>query len=82
MSDMKIRKYNQRHPAPRGKGIFFRCLICGETLPSDTEHSLWCKCHNLSIDVDAGRLGIRDASKVVIVEDTNVRDDVEPSDNE
>jgi hypothetical protein len=48
---------------PAGEAIRYECLICGVTLPSMPSHSVACKCRNVIIDVDAGRVAVKDLSK-------------------
>ena len=49
---------------PAGENIRYECGVCGDTLPSKPEHSVACKCRNVIIDVDAGRVAVKDASQV------------------
>ena len=49
---------------PVQHGLFYECLRCGETIssvPSDSSH---CKCRNIMIDTDYGRISIQDHSQV------------------
>jgi hypothetical protein len=71
-----IRPYHPNRAGPRGEDIYYGCLICGAVLPSDAEHAVNCKCYNLGIDVDAGRLAIQDSSQVVIIEGVKKPSDV------
>jgi hypothetical protein len=47
---------------PAGPDIFYRCERCGDLLPS-TEYGE-CSCRNVYVDIDAGRAGAADESKV------------------
>lgn len=49
---------------PAGTGIRYECGVCGSTLPSIPEHSVACKCRNVIVDVDAGRVAVKDNSKL------------------
>lgn len=46
---------------PAGESIRYRCLICGEVLPSMPPYAVACKCRNVIVDVDAGRVTVKDA---------------------
>lgn len=48
---------------PVGADIRYECGVCGGTLPSMPEHSVACKCRNVIVDVDAGRVAVKDGSK-------------------
>lgn len=48
---------------PAGKAIRYECLACGDTLLSLPEHAVACKCRNVILDVEAGRLAVKDATK-------------------
>lgn len=48
---------------PAGSSIRYECLACGETLPSRPEHSLACRCRNVIVDVDAGRVAVKNMTK-------------------
>jgi len=43
--------------------LFYECLRCGESIPSRPVGSTHCKCRNIMIDVDYGRLSIEDHDK-------------------
>ena len=45
---------------PAGDSIQYECLACGDRLPSMPKQSLACRCRNIVVDVDAGRVAIRD----------------------
>ena len=49
---------------PAGDDISYECDVCGDTLPSKPMHSVACKCRNMIIDVDAGRVAVKDTSQV------------------
>lgn len=54
---------------PVGPHRFYKCLICSEVLPSRPKDSMQCRCGNVFIDVDAGRMGARDESKIRLLEE-------------
>ena len=43
---------------PVSKRLFIECMICGEAVKSLPEDSIACKCRNITIDTDAGRVDI------------------------
>lgn len=46
---------------PAGESIHYRCLVCGEALPSMPQYAVACQCRNIIVDVDAGRVTVKDA---------------------
>src|SRR2546425_10227699 len=52
---------------PAGKELYYECGVCGELLPSLSEERASCSCENVFNDVEAGRLAIRDESKLRLV---------------
>lgn len=60
---------------PVGKGLFYRCNLCHEILPSDPEAlyklDRWsCACGNLTLDPDAGRLSVKKPGSLSLLEET------------
>ena len=53
---------------PVGRSIFYECKICGQSFSSRSLNSTPCKCGNFSIDVDAGRISVKDESKLKVFE--------------
>lgn len=49
---------------PVGDNLFYECLSCGETVPSLPPDSTHCRCRNIMIDVDYGRISIQDHSLI------------------
>lgn len=46
--------------AIKEKNIFYKCLKCGDIIPSLPKDNIGCKCHNIEIDKDLNRLFIED----------------------
>ena len=44
---------------PGSKSIFYECGLCGDYLPSQPDRSVRCNCRNIVIDVDAGRVSVK-----------------------
>lgn len=63
MSDRNYLVVDLAKGYPVGDTICYECLICGGTLPSMPQHSGACKCRNVIVDVDAGRVAVKDSSK-------------------
>lgn len=53
--------------APRGKDIYYKCMKCGGSIPSQPNDSIECECGNIVIDVGYHRLSIDDYSKMQVV---------------
>jgi hypothetical protein len=49
--------------APKGKDIYYKCMSCGDIIPSQPKDNVGCKCGNIFIDVDYFRLAIQRYSK-------------------
>jgi len=45
---------------PTGKNLFYECTKCGDILPSWPSNCISCSCKNIFIDIDAGRLIVKD----------------------
>jgi hypothetical protein len=56
--------FDPRSGYPTGDNLYYECTICGDTLPSLPEDGIGCSCRNIFIDVDAGRMSVRDDSKI------------------
>ena len=48
---------------PAGTTIAFECEICSTEIPSLPADSRTCDCGNIAIDVDYGRVSVRDHSR-------------------
>lgn len=63
----KKRNYYSFDPTsgyPAGENFFYECLKCGEILPSLPKDSIMCSCKNIAIDVDYGRISIKNNNLV------------------
>lgn len=61
------RTYHSLNPSagyPADKGLFYECLQCGELVPSLPDDSMSCKCCNMRIDVDYGRIVVKEPERV------------------
>lgn len=57
--DGQVISFNPEHGYPAAEGLFYECMTCGTMIPSLPPDSTSCRCHNISIDVDYGRLSIK-----------------------
>jgi len=56
--------FNSLDAYPAGDSIFYECLVCGSTIPSLPQHAIACKCRNLILDTDAGRIAVKSTDKI------------------
>ncbi len=62
MTNKKYLVINVARGYPVGDSVFYECLVCGGTMPSIPKHAVVCKCRNVIVDVDAGRVSVKDIS--------------------
>jgi len=48
---------------PTGENVYYECLNCKMSIPSIPKVSLGCLCKNILIDLEYGRLSIKDHEK-------------------
>ncbi|MDN7180725.1 hypothetical protein M0D69_22540 [Caballeronia sp. SEWSISQ10-4 2] len=53
---------------PAGSRIRYECANCGGILESLPEHAVACKCRNVIVDSDAGRVSVKDLAQFRIFE--------------
>ncbi len=58
---------------PAGQNIYYKCNNCGDIFSSVHNDSISCKCRNMSLDVDYGRFGGKDESKISVLMQTENR---------
>ena len=56
--------YNPKQGYPAGSNLYYECQKCGDVVPSLPKDSIFCSCRNIAIDVDYGRISIKDYSLV------------------
>jgi hypothetical protein len=49
---------------PAGQLIYYECTLCGTSVPSMPRNAAACKCRNIIVDADAGRVAVKDASRM------------------
>ena len=52
--------FDPRTGYPAGPDLAYECLQCGDSLPSQPQENHGCRCGNIFVDVDAGRISVRD----------------------
>jgi len=52
---------------PKGTDLSYRCLSCGDVIPSIPKDNIACQCDNIYIDVDMWRLDVGDYEKMEVV---------------
>ena len=50
---------------PVGENIKYRCNICEDEFFSLQKNAVACKCRNLIIDADSGRISVKNINQVV-----------------
>jgi hypothetical protein len=53
---------------PSGRRIVYECLDCGDNLPSLPAHAETCRCGNIAIDPDAGRISVKVPARMAVHE--------------
>ena len=53
---------------PVGKRVTYTCLACSNDVPSKPSHAEACRCGNIAIDPDAGRISVQHADQIVAYE--------------
>jgi hypothetical protein len=69
--EMEAIDFDPKLGYPNGDDLFYECQRCKKLLPSRPDKNLWCDCYNLCVDVDAGRLAVRDNSLLKILRVTS-----------
>lgn len=64
MIDRKYIVFDPSKGYPAGTSVRYECGICGDTVASMPENAAACKCRNLIVDSDAGRIAVKDSSKM------------------
>jgi len=59
-------EWDPRKGYPAGPDLFYECGLCGDVIPSLPENADACRCGNVSVDADAGRVSVRDNEKLRI----------------
>jgi len=72
MKDKRIyHTYNPDDGYPAGENLYYECGKCDDVLPSLPEDSVFCSCGNIAIDVDYGRVSIKNHDAVKIFSKTS-----------
>lgn len=65
-------RFDETTPIPRGRDLYYECLICSGILPSQPKESIGCSCGNVRVDIDAFRVAIGDYPRFRILRRTKV----------
>lgn len=60
----KYKDFDSRKGYPATRGLFYECTRCGEVIAALPDDNVRCKCRNISIDIDYGRINVEDPSHV------------------
>lgn len=52
---------------PANHDLFIECLNCGDLTPTLPNENIGCKCLNVFIDVESGRVSIKQEKKIRLV---------------
>jgi hypothetical protein len=66
-TDDRKRKYREFDPStgyPADESLYYECLRCGDIIPSLPSDNTHCRCRNIMIDIDYGRLKLQDDTQV------------------
>ncbi|WP_157395771.1 hypothetical protein [Pseudomonas sp. GM48] len=64
MTEKKYINFEASRGFPAGERIRYECEICGETLLSMPQNAAACKCRNIIVDADAGRISVKSPEKM------------------
>lgn len=70
MNNEMSTQFNPQASNPIGPGIFYECRSCGDRLDSGASHAIACRCRNLILDIDAGRISVKNPSVVFVIQPT------------
>ena len=59
--------YTDTSEVPKDEDIYYRCLECGEIIPSVPKDNIGCRCGNIFIDKDCWRLVVTDIRKLEVL---------------
>ena len=65
--DIKYQKFNFKRGYPFTSNLFYECLECNELVHSTPRNGDACSCHNIRVDADAGRVAVRDDTKIKLL---------------
>jgi len=59
--------YTDTSDVPKGKDVYYRCLVCGAVIPSVPRDNIGCGCGNVFVDIDYWRLSVEDFLRFEVV---------------
>lgn len=60
-------EFDPKQGYPIGPELSYECLQCHKIVPSMPQDNIWCDCYNICVDIDAGRLAVKDDSLLRLV---------------
>jgi len=62
------KKYDFDVQKPKGDSYFYWCEICKTILPSNPAYPVRCACHNINLDPEMFKVGVRNYKKFTVLE--------------
>lgn len=62
----KYIRFDSGRGYPSGVDLRYECILCGDVLLSIPLDNVSCKCGNIRIDVDSGRVAVNESSAMKI----------------
>lgn len=66
---IKTIRFNPKQGFPVAQNLFYRCKLCGETIPSQPPDSMGCQCRNITIDIDDAHISGKQETAIELLED-------------
>jgi len=60
MAERTYPRFDPKVGYPAGKDLSYECTLCGDVVPSLPPESTHCRCRNVRIDMDYGRISVDD----------------------
>lgn len=61
-------RFNPKNGYPTGPTLYYRCKLCGVTIASQPIDSVGCRCRNIFIDIDYGRVSVDQDEKIELLD--------------
>lgn len=65
---MRFKNFNPSVGFPAGEKLRYECGICGDMVLSMPTNAAACKCSNIIVDADAGRISVKDETRIKVYE--------------
>lgn len=57
-------EYDPLSGYPIGSDVYYICSICDQIIPSIPTDNCSCTCENIFVDIDSGRVSVKDSGKI------------------